>query len=827
MKIKSDLNFVFLCIVLGSIFSFNSIALAATPISCGTPIDSSISAPGEFDDYTFTAAAGDAVTIRLTRTSDDMVPTLVLYDPSGGSTPGSTSGNYARIDKTNLSSGTYTIRVSDQTGTKTGNYSLVWQKTKNPCSPIVLNCGQTFSSSGTSHTVQHDFFTVTAAANDAVTIRLIMTSILDPYLELYGPDGGKLADDCTPDYYMVNIDSTLSQLGTYTLVVSDYQHDEKGGYRLTWQKLNDPCNAIPISCGETVHGPILDRGQQDFYTFTANDQDAVTIRLYKRSWGHDYYWPTAELYSSTIPRIKRGSFIDLQNLSPGRYNLIVSDYSNYFEGDYNLIFQKVKNTCITQTLACGQTIYSSFAQAEDDFSLFEASAGDNISLTLTFTSPAARYDPALDLYNASTGENLRTQGVYCSDDYRTCIFNPTQTLPSTGPYVVAVLDGWYNVARDYSLKLQNNINPCPEVVVTAPKGDEVISDSSFRITWTSTGSQGFASHAIWLSTDSGATFPTPIATGLPGTAQYYDWSPNGVASTTARARVIATDNAGAVTKGESQKDFTILHDVTKAVRAYTYDKLNRLKEITREANGKIHYIYDKVGNLLTRADEVTDTDGDGIPDAVDNCPTIPNPGQEDQDGDGVGNACDNCPTVANANQADSDLDGKGDACDNCPTVSNPNQADSDNDGFGDACDNCPSTCNSQQLDADHDGIGDVCDPTPGCGGCGQDKCEQPCSQPDTDGDGIPDSSDNCSTVPNPSQINSDGDTYGDDCDNCPLVANQNQSDVDLDGFGDVCDNCPTICNSQQLNADGDQYGDVCDPTPFCGGCGQPACEQHC
>ena len=35
-----------------------------------------------------------------------------------------------------------------------------------------------------------------------------------------------------------------------------------------------------------------------------------------------------------------------------------------------------------------------------------------------------------------------------------------------------------------------------------------------------------------------------------------------------------------------------------------------------------------------------DSDGDGVPDAEDNCPGYPNPSQADQDGDGRGNACD-------------------------------------------------------------------------------------------------------------------------------------------------------------------------------------------
>jgi len=65
------------------------------------------------------------------------------------------------------------------------------------------------------------------------------------------------------------------------------------------------------------------------------------------------------------------------------------------------------------------------------------------------------------------------------------------------------------------------------------------------------------------------------------------------------------------------------------------------------------------------------------------------PVADDSDGDGVLDECDNCPTLSNADQADADGDGIGDACDNCPTVSNPDQSDIDHDGIGDACDVVP------------------------------------------------------------------------------------------------------------------------------------------
>ena len=80
-----------------------------------------------------------------------------------------------------------------------------------------------------------------------------------------------------------------------------------------------------------------------------------------------------------------------------------------------------------------------------------------------------------------------------------------------------------------------------------------------------------------------------------------------------------------------------------------------------------------------------DPDGDGLCDALDNCDSTPNPGQEDGDSDGVGDVCDNCVSTPNASQTDGDSDGVGDACDNCPTVANPGQEDANSNTIGDVC----------------------------------------------------------------------------------------------------------------------------------------------
>jgi hypothetical protein len=79
--------------------------------------------------------------------------------------------------------------------------------------------------------------------------------------------------------------------------------------------------------------------------------------------------------------------------------------------------------------------------------------------------------------------------------------------------------------------------------------------------------------------------------------------------------------------------------------------------------------------------------------------------------------------------------------------------------------------------------------------------------PDTDGDGVADSLDNCPLITNPNQENTDGDTAGDACDAFPNAANET---VDGDGVGNNSDNCPLISNLDQLNSDNDPLGNACD-----------------
>lgn len=209
--------------------------------------------------------------------------------------------------------------------------------------------------------------------------------------------------------------------------------------------------------------------------------------------------------------------------------------------------------------------------------------------------------------------------------------------------------------------------------------------------------------------------------------------------------------------------------------------------------------------------EPTDSDGDGIPNTSDNCPSIENPGQEDLDGDSVGDECDpdddndtvadsvdNCPTISNVSQFNSDWDPDGDDCD----------SDDDDDGVSDGPDNCVLAANLDQTNTDGDANGDACDL-------------------DDDDDTISDDSDNCALVANSDQANRDGDEQGDACD----------ADDDGDGVADASDACPLVsgtasngciplpvADTAPSDRDGDGVADASDQCPNTAAATATGCE---
>ncbi|MCK5186080.1 MAG: OmpA family protein [Deltaproteobacteria bacterium] len=135
-----------------------------------------------------------------------------------------------------------------------------------------------------------------------------------------------------------------------------------------------------------------------------------------------------------------------------------------------------------------------------------------------------------------------------------------------------------------------------------------------------------------------------------------------------------------------------------------------------------------LGLILCKGEEL-DSDGDGVPDSIDECPNTPI-GVEvdakgcpiDSDGDGVPDYLDKCPNTPKGVK----VDAKG-----CPI-------DSDGDGVPDYLDKCPNTPKGCKVDKD---------------GC----------PIDSDGDGVPDCLDKCPNTPRDTKVDKNG---------CPIVGEE-------------------------------------------------------
>lgn len=107
------------------------------PIRYGQTLAGSISMLGQTDTYTFTAAAGDQVKIRMTRTSDTLRPRIRVYDQTGTNIcTAFSSAAVAEIGSCSLvDAGAYAMLVDD-TGTRLGNYNLSLDRLGTPPTPL-------------------------------------------------------------------------------------------------------------------------------------------------------------------------------------------------------------------------------------------------------------------------------------------------------------------------------------------------------------------------------------------------------------------------------------------------------------------------------------------------------------------------------------------------------------------------------------------------------------------------------------------------------------------------------------------------------------------
>jgi len=241
-------------------------------LACGETKSGDLSAPGEVDCFTFTAEAGETVSVTTSETAG------VFQSCWDIKTPGDISlGRFCagQDQRTLPASGTYTIEVSDNGNDQIGIYDInmvVVSDTTSSCAEP-LACGPTLPRSLVA-VAENDTFKFAGQIGDAVSINSKVTGGgMTACWELYGPTGLSLGGVCGQGV------RTLSVAGGHTIRVYDSGDNNTGTYDLNLVVVSESSSscAESISCGQTLARTTALVGESDTFVFEAEADEAVSI----------------------------------------------------------------------------------------------------------------------------------------------------------------------------------------------------------------------------------------------------------------------------------------------------------------------------------------------------------------------------------------------------------------------------------------------------------------------------------------------------------------------------------------------------------------------
>ncbi len=309
---------------------------------------------GDLDAWTFDAAAGENISIRMG--SPTVTPWLRLYGPTGALVGQTTSGNtlvrdgYLNLQATNA--GPYTLVASAVYAGQVGGYNLHFVRA--PGSFVVspgddggeLQNGATHT--GLTQLGDLDVWSFTAQAGEGLFVRMGATNAT-PWLRLFGPTGALVAESVAGNTLARDGFLTLqaTNAGRYVLVASAAFSGQNGGYGLHLAQSMSPFTVSQDDTGgELVNGTTqtgaLHLGDLEMWRFTAGAGNGLFLRMGGTNFTPwlRLYGPTGDLVDETTSgnTLARDGYLALQATNAGPYTLVASAAYSGQAGPYSLQF---------------------------------------------------------------------------------------------------------------------------------------------------------------------------------------------------------------------------------------------------------------------------------------------------------------------------------------------------------------------------------------------------------------------------------------------------------------------------------------------------------
>jgi uncharacterized repeat protein (TIGR01451 family) len=245
---------------------------------------------GDFDQWTFTAAAGTAILVKM---GAQFSPYLGLYGPNGAlvTQAGANSGS-GETGMTVLSApatGAYTV-IASNSFAGSGNYAVTLALIPAPAgTPQVspddqggpMTNGLTYP--GALYGGDMDQWTFNASAGERLAVRI--GAAFAPYLALYGPNGTRLAERAANGAAgETSVDATAPLTGVYTVIVLNAFIGGSGNYSLTFAQIPGTPQVSPgdqggrMTNGVSYPGAFY-VGDMDQWTFTAAAGASLNVHI--------------------------------------------------------------------------------------------------------------------------------------------------------------------------------------------------------------------------------------------------------------------------------------------------------------------------------------------------------------------------------------------------------------------------------------------------------------------------------------------------------------------------------------------------------------------
>ncbi|QLE56855.1 Ig-like domain-containing protein [Nostoc sp. TCL26-01] len=406
----------------------------STALTLGNTVTSTISQPGETDEYTFTGTAGQRLYYDGLINNNTSTIYAQLISPSGQQVFYNGDADSDRQPFTLTETGTYKL-ILDGNANNTGDYSF---RLLDASAAPTITLDTTVTNTLTPG-LEADIYRINGTAGQRLFFDALANAASASWT-LYGPSnqyitGSNLASD---------LETTLPSTGTYLLVLDGFNSNANVGY--SFKVTNPPVTTTALTLGNTVTSTISQPGEIDEYTFTGTAGQRL---YYDGLINNNTFTIYAQLFS---PSEQSVFYIDADSdrqpitlTETGTYKLILDGNGNN-TGDYSFRLLDASaatvitlDTTITNTLTPG---------LETDIYRINGTAGQR----LFFDSLANAASVSWTLYGAG---NQYIAGSNLSTDF-------DATLTTNGTYLL-VLNGFNNnTTVNYSFKVTN-----PPVTTTA------------------------------------------------------------------------------------------------------------------------------------------------------------------------------------------------------------------------------------------------------------------------------------------------------------------------------------------------------------------------